>query len=418
MKKSNLMPSIVLGCICLVAALLLSVVNSFTAPLIAKKQSEAASGAFVEVLPGAAGQEKLTLDSSYPTIVKEGYKFDNGFVFQMEVTGKDSGFVIMVGIDLDGKVTGTKVIANKETPSYFANVFADSSSVDHTYTGVDLGSFEPQLVAGATLTSKAYSEAVKAALQAFAIANGSAIDTRTEEEKHEDALNFALGTTDKTFERWLATEHIDGLYNAYVCDAGVVFVFGGEYIGVNNSGNVVKSASKNSTQASDASAASAAKAQAAFAIYSSTLAADYKIEVARPSGASKRVTKIELTKTGNYIMYMEAAGNGKNGDEYTHPSGEYIEFTVCISAEGKIIDVKTTYQSESENYGDYCETDEYTEQFRGAVFGDIVLTDYDTSKDSTDLGVIAGSTYTSRGYQQALQRAFTAFEKLTEGGNG
>ena len=54
MKKSNLMPSIVLGCICLVAALLLSVVNKFTAPIIAKRQSEAANSAFAQIQIGRA----------------------------------------------------------------------------------------------------------------------------------------------------------------------------------------------------------------------------------------------------------------------------------------------------------------------------------------------------------------------------
>ena len=115
MKKSNLMPSIVLGCICLVAALLLSVVNKFTAPLIAKHQSEAASGAFAEILPGATGQEELVIDGSYPSVVTAGYKFDNGYVFQMEVTGYQPGLIILCGIDLDGKITGVKHIQTKET---------------------------------------------------------------------------------------------------------------------------------------------------------------------------------------------------------------------------------------------------------------------------------------------------------------
>ena len=57
------------------------------------------------------------------------------------------------------------------------------------------------------------------------------------------------------------------------------------------------------------------------------------------------------------------------------PSGEYIEFMVSISKDGKIIDVMTTYQSESKGFGDVCATDEYTEQFRGAVAGDIVITE-------------------------------------------
>ena len=71
MKKSNLMPSIVLGCICLIAALLLSVVNTFTGPIIAKREADKALGSFTEVLPNATGKEQLTLDASYPAIVKD-----------------------------------------------------------------------------------------------------------------------------------------------------------------------------------------------------------------------------------------------------------------------------------------------------------------------------------------------------------
>ena len=123
MKKSNILPSLVLGCICLVAALLLSVVNKFTAPIIAKNQSDKALGAFVEVLPGATGKEDITLDERYPATVKAGYKFDNGYIFQMEVTGKNAGLIIICGIDLEGKIVGTKVIADQETDSYDAKVF-------------------------------------------------------------------------------------------------------------------------------------------------------------------------------------------------------------------------------------------------------------------------------------------------------
>ena len=412
--KKNIFPALVLGCICLVVALLLSVVNMITAPIIAARQTAAADAALVEVLPGCTGAKPIELTSEYPAVVTKGYKADNGCVFQMELTGKSSGLIIMVGVSSDGKITGTKVIANQETPSYAEKVFPGLEGTSGKYTDMTLETFEPQLTSGATLTSRAYSEAVKAALQAAVLASGGSVDTRTEEQKHNDACNLALGTTDKTFERWFMTESISGVYNIYTCDAGVVIVLGDEYVGINTAGAVVKSATKDSKEASDVSAESKAKAEAAYATYTLTLAADYRTEVDRPSKASKRVTKIELTKSGNYIMYMEASGNGKNGEEYAHPSGEYIEFMVCISADGVIIDVMTTSRgTESENYGDVCETDAYTEQFRGATVDKIVITEEHTSLESTDLGIIAGATVTSNGYQQALQRAFKAFELLS-----
>ena len=621
MKKSNLMPSLILGCICLVAALLLSVVNKFTAPIIAKRQSDKALASFTEVLPGATGKEDLTLNSSYPASVKAGYKFENGFVFQMEVTGKDSGFIIMVGVDLDGKVTGAKVIENKETPSYFETVFIDNSSADHTYTGVDLGSFEPQLVAGATLTSKAYSEAVKAALQsyviacggsvdvrtdeqkhsdalnfalgttgknlenwfgvgeiagvsaiyttdtgvviilgdnyvgfdtegnivktatmdstapsdvddtlraqaeaaydsyqtalnssividerypsivksgsklstgyvftmevtgkeagliiqvtvgldgkvvstkviesnetpgyaanvfpnvegtngvytgmslsdfdhylvggatltsraygdavnaalqAFVVAEGGSVDVRTDEQKHNDALNFALGTTGKTFERWLATEKITGVDRIYTSDAGIVVIIGDTYIGVGTDGQAVNSATKESTEAGAVSAEHESAAEAAYSVYATTLVAGYKTQLDKPSGTSARVKEIYVTTTGNYIFYVEAVGYSMDSDYDAYD--EYIKLAVCISADGKIIDVQTISHKETEGLGAICGSDAYTDQFKGAGEDDI-----------ENLGIISGATITTDGYQKALERAFTAFEKLTEGGNG
>jgi electron transport complex protein RnfG len=413
--KKNIFPSIVLGCICLVVAVLLSVVNMFTAPVIAGRQNAAANEALLEVLPNGKNFKEVELTADYPAIVTKGYTADGGCVFQMEVTGKSTGLIIMVGVDSDGKITGTKVIANQETPSYADKVFPGLEGTSGKYTGMTLEGFEPQLTSGATLTSRAYSEAVKAALQASVLASGGSVDTRTEEEKHNDACNLALGTTGKTFERWFMTETLVGVSNVYTCEDGIVLVIGDEYVGINNAGAIVKGATKDSKEASEVSADARAKAEVAYAVYTLTLAADYRTEVERPSKASKRVTKIELTKTGNYVMYMEGAGNGKNGEEYAHPSGEYIEFMVCISADGVIIDVMTTSRgTESEGFGDVCETDVYTEQFRGATVDNIVITEEGMSSTSTDLGIIAGATVTSNGYQQALQRAFKAFSLLTE----
>lgn len=173
MKNSKLYPSIVLCSICLVAALLLSVVNMITAPEIEKNQIEAANKALLEVLPDGKNFQEIEITSEYPQIVTAGHKADGGYVFQMSVTGKSPDLVIMCGIDADGNVVGTKVIANKETPSYAEKVFPYVEGIDGKYKGANLDGFDPYLVSGATLTSKAYGEAIQAALQAATIAAGS-----------------------------------------------------------------------------------------------------------------------------------------------------------------------------------------------------------------------------------------------------
>ena len=408
MKQSKIYPSFVLGCICLAVALLLSVINMFTSPIIADRANQLADGAKTEVLPGGKGFEDITADFEFPSAVNEAFAADIGYVFRVTGKGRNGDIVVMVGVDSEGKVTGTKIISEGESNGYKEKVFTRVQGTDGEYTGMTLDTFAPVVASGATLTSNGFADAMKAALQAFSIANGVAVDTRTPEEILQDNCNAALGTTGVKYTRYFIREVLDGIDNVYAPEngTGLVFVIGDSFIGVDESGVITP----------DASADNSAKASAAYTLLSATTVT----EVARPNGASKRVTKIELTATGNYVMYMEAAGNGINGEEWSHPSGEYITFTVSISADGKIIDVITTYQSESKGFGDVCATDAYTEQFRGAVSGDIVITEEHTSNTSTDLGIISGSTITSNGYQQALQRAFKAFELLTattEGGN-
>ena len=398
MKKSNLMPSIVLGCICLVAALLLSVVNKFTGPIIAKRQADKALGSFTEVLPNATGKQDITIDSSYPTIVKEGYKFDNGFVFQMEVTGKESGFVIMVGIDLEGKVTGAKVISNKETPSYAEKVFADIKAVDSTYNGATLDTFAPSLVAGATLTSSAYGEAVKAALQAFAIANGAAVDTRTEEEKFQDACNELLGTTKLTYTNAFITAALDGVSAVYGAEEtdGVIYKIGDKLIGIKGDGTVVS-----------ADATDAEKAQATAAHEKLTSVTAEAIEI--PEDFESKIKTIFKTNNGDYII--EAYGDGygiKGGSKYHPASGKQIVIMICISASGEIIDSICTFEEETPDFGGKLLKDHsFYEAYEGKT-----VTDYDSVPNAS------GATLTSKGYKDALKKAFAVFETLTEGGNG
>ena len=154
------MPSVVLCSICLIAALLLSVINIFTSQKISENQEKNTNSAFTEILPGATGKETLTLNESYPEAVVEGYKFDNGFVFKMSVSGYKDGLIIMCGIDLDGKITGVKHIQTNET-------YGMEAELNKAYVGDTAESLELILATGATKSSKsskAYYDAMSAAL--------------------------------------------------------------------------------------------------------------------------------------------------------------------------------------------------------------------------------------------------------------
>jgi electron transport complex protein RnfG len=416
--KKNLLPSIVLGSICLVVAVLLSVVNMFTAPVIAGRQNAAANAALLEVLPEGKNFKEIEITSEYPEIVTKGYTADGGCVFQMQVTGKSSGLIIMCGVNSEGKVTGTKVIANEETPSYAEKVFPTVEGTNGKYTDMTLDTFEPQLVAGATLTSRAYSEAIKAALQAAILASGGSVDTRTPEQILQDNCNAALGTEGVEFVRWFATEILAGVDKTYVAkdNSGFVFVIGEKFIGVNASGVVTEGVSAEDTQT----------VSAAYTLASATTLTEL---TDLPEGIKEEVTKISVTATGNYVFELTSKGYDSlfefsNG----HFSGntQPIIIKLSISADGKIIDCVTVKHSESKGYGDKCATDEYYDSFAGKTDDDIKLSvtspDYMLDQiptDSTDIGAISSATYTTYGYQKAIKSAFAAFNLLTaeEGGN-
>ena len=413
MKKSDFMPAIVLVVICIVSALILSSINLITGPIIKERQEAAANESLTEVLPDGKNFEKLTIDSTYPSVVTAGYKADGGFVFQMSVTGKASGLLILCGIDAEGKVAGTKVLADNETNEYDAKVFPLVEGTDGAYKGMSLTDFEPELVGGATLTSAAYGEAIKAALQAFAIANGGEVDLRTPEQILQDNCNAALGTTDVKFTKWFATEILTGINAVYEAEGnlGRVYVIGETFIGVNADGTVVTA---------EVSAENSAAVLAADTVVSGITYTD----VTKPDGVKKNVVSIKKASNGAYVFELLADGYQAKFD---WGDGTQIKIKLSIDAEGKIIDVLTVSHNESKGVGDACATDEYYEQYRGKGDDDVKVSskypDHDGTdlipSDSTDVGIIASSTYTTVGYQTAIKAAFEAFNLLTatEGGN-
>lgn len=409
MKNSKLYPSLVLCSICLVAALLLSGVNMITAPIIEKTQNAAANAALLEVLPDGKNFETIELTQEYPAIVTAGYKADGGYVFQMTVTGKSTGLVIMCGIDSDGNVVGTKVISNEETPGYAEKVFPQVEGTDGQYKGMNFDGFEPYLVSGATLTSKAYGEAIKAALQSFIIANGGSVDIRTPEQILQDNCNAALGTTGVKFDKWFALEVFEGIDAVYTAEdkSGRVYVMGESLIGVQNGVVVTANVSE--------------EAKAAILAADTAIGALTFEDVAKPEGAKKTITGIQKVSNGTYVFKLSANGYQAMFD---WGNGTQISIQLSISSDGKIIDVVTLYHEESKGYGDACATEEYYEQYFGKGDEDIKISSAYPShhgtdlipSTSTDVGVIASATYTTVGYQTAIKDAFAAFELITAQG--
>ncbi len=416
-KKFDLKPTIVLSAICVVIVALLAVVNMFTAPVIEAAQNAAANEALLVVLPEGKNFKEVDLTGkNLPANVDKAYTEDGGgYVFRVTVTGKSAGLMIMFGIDKNGAIVGTKVIADEETDTYDVKVFPLVEGTDGGYKGMTLESFEPVLVGGATLTSKAYGEAAKIALGAFAALNGGEVDFRSPEQILQDNCNAALGTEGVTFTQWFTVTAISGVDKVYEATEGRVFVIGENFVGVNANGDVT------TTEASEADKTTALNANAK--IQSITLT-----DVTIPAGTSKEKAEVVSIKKTNEDAYIfELLGFGY---QYTFDYGDYtpISIKLAIDAQGKILDVLTVSHNESKGYGDACAQEEYYEQYLGKGDSDIVESadkyphnhgDDLIASDSTDVGAISSATYTTLGYQRAVKLAFSVFEVLTadEGGN-
>ncbi len=401
------MPSVVLSTICLIVAVTLALINHVTAPIIKEAQDKAATAALLDVLPEGKNFKEIVIDEKYPDVITKGYSADGGFVFQATVTGKSTGLVIMIGINTEGKIVSTKVIASEETKDYAAKVFPLFEGADGKYKDKTLDGFEPVLVSQATLTSKAYGNAVKAALQSFVIANGGEVDLRTPEQIIQDNCNTALGTENVKFTKWFATEVLTGIDAVYVSESGdKVYAIGDTFVGVKADGTVVGSPANAETVIT-----------ANDKVKGSTLTEITKL----PEGTkTKTVKKAYVTGSGNYVFELEAKGYQALlnwGD------GTVIKIKLSISADGKIIDCLTVSHNESKGFGDVCSTEEYYEQWRGASSSDIKPSvDYPDihvdmiQPDCDDVGVIASATFTTYGYQTAVKAAFEAFELITQEG--
>ncbi len=166
MNSKYLKSIAVLSIICLVIAALLGVVNFITAPVIEQAQIDATNKALAEVRPGVESFTSLSLadyEGLDATITDAYSDALGGFVFKLTTSGHQSGLVIMVGIDENGAVSGAKCLASAET--YGAEKTYGDTTVGATAETID----SVATVAGITKTTRAYRNAVKAALDAAII---------------------------------------------------------------------------------------------------------------------------------------------------------------------------------------------------------------------------------------------------------
>ena len=165
--------------ICLVVALLLGVVNQITNPKIDAIEKAKKEAAMRNVL---AADEYISWEANenLPPHVVSLYLAKSGsegigWIAETSTSGSQGAIEMMVGVDMDGKVTGVSVVKHSETPNIGTKVVADQSVLDR-FIGmshadgeitVNSGTNRFDGISGATYSSKGVADGVNAALDAI-----------------------------------------------------------------------------------------------------------------------------------------------------------------------------------------------------------------------------------------------------------
>ena len=387
---------VTLVAICAVVTVVLALTNAITAPIIEANDAKAANAALLEVLPdGGSFTLADTAALTLPATVSEVYTAENGgTVVRLSTTGYASGMALMVGINPDGTVSGTKLIASQETPS-IGGAAADTFSA--SVVGADITTVDGlATVSGATKTTAAYKNAVRDALNTVIILGGGSVDLRTEEEILADALSEALPAANGAFTKHFFVEVTEGVDAIYFADngTGAVCIVDDQFIPLDASLTVITTC--------DETVAQNVKSVVDTVRATTTTALD----LTAYAGLPEHLVKAEKTASGNYVMEIKAAGYGiTGGDEYHPASGEYIMIRVSVTPDGRVIDCLTLSEEETDGIGSACADETFYGQFDGK-----------TEETYQNIDAISGATLTTDGYKKAILRAF-ACVKIFEGGD-
>lgn len=176
--KSNVVsdfvaPIAVLVIICAVMSCLLALTNDATAPIIAAAEAKAKEEARMEVLPEADSFLQVEI-AGLPASVTEVFQAENGAGYTFSLTTQGYGgkntLKMAVGIDMEGRITGTKVLDHKETAGLGSKITTDA--FQGQFPGKDRGLEGVDNISGATFSSNYFRAAIADAYTAFDLVNG------------------------------------------------------------------------------------------------------------------------------------------------------------------------------------------------------------------------------------------------------
>lgn len=163
----NVKSVVVLTAICLIVAVLLSVTNFYTAPVIEENKAQKIQDSLTVVMPEAAGFDEVAVPEGAPKTVKSIFKDKggNGYVVVLETKSQYSSGNMGITVAVkDGTVSGISLTGYYESKDFGSDYPGTYVGADETLSGVDT-------VAGVTYSSTAFKNAIADAFTAVGSVN-------------------------------------------------------------------------------------------------------------------------------------------------------------------------------------------------------------------------------------------------------
>ncbi len=178
-----------LGAVAMLCAAALVVGNNLTREGIAQAEAADLAASLAQVLPAGSSDNDLLADTAKvdaggtaPVTVYRARKAGKvtGVVFQMAQRGYAADIVVLMGVDMDGRLLGARVVKHAETPGLGDKIEIAKAKWILDFDGKSLTDPPPEKwgvkkdggifdqFAGATITPRAVVKAVKSGLEFFA----------------------------------------------------------------------------------------------------------------------------------------------------------------------------------------------------------------------------------------------------------
>jgi electron transport complex protein RnfG len=169
MKRTYVMPLLVLTLICVIAAASLALMETATRPIITAAAAEREALMMREIIPSAIDFEAIPLGdfAEIPQTIRAAYRTTNnvGYLFIAEIRGFSGTITIICGIDENGRIISTAPLSHSETVGI--GTIIETAGFLMPFEGNDINLDGIDAVTGATITTRAYIEAISDIFIAF-----------------------------------------------------------------------------------------------------------------------------------------------------------------------------------------------------------------------------------------------------------